>query len=113
MADKLGLFPIHFALLPYREISFDKNNTLNKDIKILGNKHISTGILTKMASYPRQNICGNVSIHHEFNDKLKRVTLIEEFSSIRGEYRCEWWRVALHQSQRQSTPLQSGISAQQ
>jgi len=47
MADKLRLFPIDFARLPYREISFDKNNTLKQDIKIPGNKHISTDTLTK------------------------------------------------------------------
>ena len=51
-----------FNRYPYWE-KFTINNTFNRVIEILVNWHISTGILTRIARYPRQNICLNVSIY--------------------------------------------------
>ena len=57
----------------------NKNNTLKRAIGMPVNWHISTGILTKIARYPRQNVCLNVSIYWHLNDTLQSVIAVAEF----------------------------------
>ena len=58
------------------------DDTFKRVIGILVNLHISTDILTRMARYPRQNTCLNVSVYYDFNDPLKRVVYVAEFFPV-------------------------------
>ena len=46
---------------------------------ILVNWHISMGILTRLASYPRKNACWKISIYYYLNCSLKRLVYVAGF----------------------------------
>ena len=61
---KVGEFKIHLHLKIHSHLKiYFKTDICNRVICILVNWHISSGMLTKIKSYPRQNACLNVSIH--------------------------------------------------
>ena len=75
---------------PHRLLHWEKfrdvNNAFKRCIGILVDEHNSTGILTSITRYPRQNTCWNISIYYDPDDSLKCFVHVAEYFSMYTVY---------------------------
>ena len=58
------------------------NDTLKRVIGIPVNWHVWTGILTRLARYPRQNTCWNLLINYDPRDSLQRAVYVAKLFAL-------------------------------